>query len=101
MALANIKRETAARMIAEDLEPDYRIAEVVGVSRRTIEYWKKRPDVKARIREIANEAAALMKAHHARLEWLREWECCQMSLNGRNYIMKRVALMRLREMGAI
>jgi hypothetical protein len=30
MALANIKREMAARMIAEDREPDHRIAATVG-----------------------------------------------------------------------
>lgn len=39
MALANVKRETAARMIAEDREPDHRIAAAVGVSLRTIAYW--------------------------------------------------------------
>ena len=42
MALANLKRATPARIIAEDREPDHRIAESIGVSRRTIENWKKR-----------------------------------------------------------
>ena len=99
MPLANIKRETAARMIAEDREPDHRIAATVGVSLRTIQYWKKRPDVRARIQRIANEAAARMAAHYERVEWLRERECCRMGLSSKNSITRRVSLMRLREMG--
>jgi len=59
--LLNIKHETAAQMIAEDRETDQRIAAVVGVSRRTIEYWKHRPDIKARISEICD--AASERAH--------------------------------------
>jgi hypothetical protein len=90
-----------ARMIAEDREPDYRIAASVGVSLRTVQYWKKRRDVKARVQEIADEAATRLEAHYDRLEWLRERECCQMDLNSGNPITKRVALMRLREMGAL
>jgi len=70
--LANVTRETAARMIAEDREPDHRIAAAVGVSRRTINYWKKRPDVSARVQEIAEEVSARLAAHYARYEWLRE-----------------------------
>jgi len=101
MPLVNIKRETAARMIVEDREPDYRIAATVGVSLRTIQYWKKRPDVKARIQEIADGAAARIEAHFDRLEWLRERECCQMQTASKNDITKRVALIRLREMGAL
>ena len=88
-------------MIAEDFEPDHRIAAVVGVSRRTIEYWKNRADVRARIQEIADKAAARMEAHYERLEWLRERECCKMTLGSKNYPAKLAALARLKEMGAL
>lgn len=98
MVLANLKRETAARMIAEDREPDYRIAAAVGVSRRTIEYWKKRPDVKARIQEIADEVSARIAANYERFEWLRERDCLLWQASRGNSIIKRVALERLREM---
>ena len=49
MALANIKRKAAARMTAEDLEPDYLIAKTAGVSRRSVHYCEKQPDVRARV----------------------------------------------------
>jgi hypothetical protein len=42
MPLANLKQEKAARTIAEDREPSYRIAAAAGVSLRTIENWKPR-----------------------------------------------------------
>lgn len=87
-------------MIAEDREPDDRIAAIVGVSRRTIAYWKKRPDVKARIQKIADEASARMEVHYERLDWLRERECCRMALSSKNSITRRAALMRLRELGS-
>jgi DNA-binding XRE family transcriptional regulator len=41
MPLANMKREVAARMTAEDCEPDDRVAAAVGVSQRTIAQWNK------------------------------------------------------------
>ncbi len=44
MRFASLKREMAARMTAEDREPDDRIATAVGVSLSTIEHWKKRID---------------------------------------------------------
>ena len=101
MGLSNAKRELAAQMIAHDTEPDYRIAEAVGVSRRTVNYWKKRPDVSTRVQEISDELSARLEAHYARLEWLRELECCRLELRSKNPITKQVALMRLREMGAL
>jgi hypothetical protein len=101
VALANLKHETAARMIAEDCEPDHRIAAAVGVSRRTIEYWKHRPDVRARVQEIAEEVSARLAAHYARYEWLRERESCRMILDSKSPTLKRVALLRLQEMGAL
>ena len=101
MALTNVKRETAARMIAEDRETDYQIAKAVGVSLRTIQYWKRRPDVSARIEQIADEVGARLDEHYERFEWLREKESLEMQLNGKSDFMKHVALARLREMGAI
>jgi hypothetical protein len=98
VALANLKHETAARMIAEDREPDHRIATAVGVSRRTIEYWKHRPDVRARVQEIAEEVSARLAAYYARYEWLRERESCRMILDSKSPILKRAALLRLQEM---
>ena len=101
MALANLKRERAARMIAEDLETDHRIATAVKVSRRTIQYWKKRPDVMARVQEIADRAAKRLDAHYDRLESLQDQESCRMSLSSRSELVRRAALIRLREMGAL
>ena len=101
MALRTVKHETAARMIAEDREPDHRIARALGVSRRTVQYWKKRPEVRARIREIVKEARARLEAHYERLEWLRERESCRIGLDSKNPITKRVMLMRLLEMRAL
>jgi len=88
-------------MIAEDYEPDYRIAAALRVSRRTIEYWKKRPDVMARVQEIAERVAKRLDAHYDRLAWLRDRESCQMSLGSRNELVRLSALMRLKEMGAL
>jgi hypothetical protein len=51
-------------MKAEDREPDYRIAAAVVLSVRTIQYWKKRSDVSARIQEIAKEVEARLAAHY-------------------------------------
>ena len=98
MALRTVKHETAARMIAEDCEPDHRIARALGVSRRTVQYWKKRPEVRARIREIVKEAVAQLDAHYERLEWLWEVEICREGFASKNPITKRVALMRFQEL---
>jgi len=100
VALANLRHETAARMIAEDCETDQHIATAVGVSRRTIANWKNRPDIKARIEEIADEAGNRIAAHYERLQWLRERESCRMGLNSTNSLTRTVSLMRLQEMGA-
>jgi len=88
-------------MIAEDREPDRRIAAAVGVSRRTINYWKKRPDVSARVQEISDQASARLEVQYERFQWLWERECCRMDLCGKDSIFRRVALERLREMGAL
>jgi hypothetical protein len=101
MPIPNVKRETAARMIAEDREPDYLIAAAVGVSLRTIQYWKKRPDVKARIQEIANQTAIRLAAQYEHFERLREREICRMHLSGNNLPVKLTALARLREIDAL
>jgi hypothetical protein len=101
VALANVKQETAAQMIAADTEPDYRIAAMVGVSRRTIAYWKNRQDVRARVQEIANAASRRIEAQIERQWWLWDRECCLGILNSGNPIARRVALAQLREMGAL
>jgi hypothetical protein len=44
MPLANLIREMAARMTAEDCEPDVRIAAAVGTSLSTIEHRLKQID---------------------------------------------------------
>ncbi len=41
MSLADLKREMAARITAEDREPDHRVPAAVGASLRAIEHWLK------------------------------------------------------------
>jgi Putative ATPase subunit of terminase (gpP-like) len=101
MALRNMQHEAAAQMIAADTEPDHRIAAMVGVSRRTIAYWKKRPDVQARVQKIVTTAAQRLEAHIERHSWLWERECCLRALESKSLIARRVALEQLREMGAL
>src|SRR5882724_4325390 len=62
-------------MIAEDRQTDQQIASTVGVSRRTIAYWKLRPEIKSRISEICEVAAARMEGRMERHEWLWERDC--------------------------
>ena len=69
--LLNIKHETASQMIAEDRETDQRIAAAVGVSRRTIEYWKHQPEIQARIAEICEAVSARLQNRIERHERLR------------------------------
>lgn len=88
-------------MIAEDRETDEGIAATVRVSRRTIEYWKKRRDVRRRIGEILKEVSARMAAHYERFEWLQERKSCLSLARSRDSIVRNVALARLREMGAL
>lgn len=101
MALANVKHEIAARMIAEDREPDHRIATAVGVSRRTIEYWKKRPDIRARVQEISGEVSARIAGQYEHFAWLQERESCRLALRSKNVMVRQAALARLQEMGAL
>ena len=44
MPPANVKRDMAARMTAEDCEPEDRIVATLGVSVSTIEHWLKQID---------------------------------------------------------
>jgi hypothetical protein len=100
--LQNLRHETAAQLLAEDRQTDERIAAAVGVSRRTIEYWKHRPEIKARISEICDVAAAKMQAQIERHEWLWERDCLrQQASTSKSAIARRVAYQQLREMGAL
>jgi hypothetical protein len=88
-------------MIAEDRQTDQQIAGAVGVSRRTIAYWKHRPEIKSRISEICEVAAARMESRTERHEWLWERDCLrQQASTSKSAIAHRVALQLLQEMGA-
>ena len=101
-ALLNLKHETASQMIAEDRETDQQIAVVVGVSRRTIEYWKHRPEIQARITELCELAAARMQSQMERREWLWERDCLlQQAKTSKSHVARRVAVAQLSEMGAL
>jgi DNA-binding XRE family transcriptional regulator len=100
-ALQNVKHETAAQMIAEDRQTDQQIASSVGVSRRTIAYWKLRPEIKARISEICEVAAARMESRSERHEWLWERDCLRREAStSKSAIASRVAFQLFQEMGA-
>lgn len=99
-ALLNLKHETAAQMIAEDRETDQQIAVVVGVSRRTIEYWKHRPEIKVRIAEICDAAAGRMQNRMERHEWLWERDCLrQEAKSSKSPVARRVSIAQLQETG--
>lgn len=57
-------RERAAELVAADELTDEAIAAAVGVSRRTLTYWKRHPEFRARVAARQREARAL---------WRREW----------------------------
>jgi transposase len=98
----NLKRETAAQLIAEDRKTDQQIAEIVGVSRRTVESWKHRPAIKKRIAEICDIAASRLDARMVRHEWLWERDCLRRQANtSKSPVARRVAVEQLREMGAL
>jgi len=100
-ALQNVRHETAAQMIAEDRQTDQQIAAAVGVSRRTIAYWKHRSDIKSRISEICEGAAARMESRIERHEWLWERDCLRRRAStSKSAIARRVAFQLLQEMGA-
>jgi hypothetical protein len=52
------RQERAAALVAEDRYSDERIAEKVGVVKRTLAYWKKQPSFLARVQGITEELAA-------------------------------------------
>ncbi len=54
------QREEAARHVAGDYLTDERIAAQVGICRRTLSYWKRRPDFAARV-------DAVRAAYHAQI----------------------------------
>ncbi|HET9284973.1 MAG TPA: hypothetical protein VFR24_23725 [Candidatus Angelobacter sp.] len=86
-------------MIAEDRETDQQIAAAVGVSRRAIEYWKHRPDIKARISEICEAASARLQSYVERHEWLWERDCLRQQVStSKSSIARRVALEQLQEL---
>jgi hypothetical protein len=62
-----LRGQTLYSTASQLLAPMY-TATAVGVYLRTIEYYKKRPDVKARIREIADKAAALIETNYDGLQ---------------------------------
>jgi hypothetical protein len=100
-ALQNLKHEAAAQMIAEDRQTDQKIAAAVGVSRRTIEYWKHRPEIKSRISEICDMASARMQNRMERHEWLWERDCLRRQAStSKSPVARRVAFQLLQEMGA-
>jgi len=50
--LTSKKREKAARLVAEDRHSDARIAELCGITERTLERWKKEPMFSERVKSI-------------------------------------------------
>jgi len=98
-ALLNLKHETAAQMIAGDRETDQQIAAVVGVSRRTIEYWKHRNEIQARIAELCELAAERMQKREEQHEWLWERECLrQQARTSNSPVARKVAIAQLQGM---
>jgi hypothetical protein len=55
MRLANRKKEHVATLLAEDRFPDRRIADIVGVTSRTIDNWKTEPEMQARVAELTKQ----------------------------------------------
>jgi hypothetical protein len=97
-ALLNLKHETAAQMLAEDRETDQQIAVVLGVSRRTIEYWKHRPEIQARIVELCEFAAARMQNRVEQHEWFWERECLRRQAQAsKSPVARRVAVAQVQD----
>jgi putative insertion element HTH domain-containing protein len=55
MRLKRTRQEKAAILVAEDYRTDEQIAQSLGVTRKTLGVWKKKPAFKARVEEIAAE----------------------------------------------
>lgn len=51
-ALENQKKEEAAVLLAEDHLTDARIADLVGVNRKTLQRWKELPDFSRRVQQV-------------------------------------------------
>jgi predicted phage gp36 major capsid-like protein len=101
-ALLNLRYETAAQLLAEDRKTDEQIAVIVGISRRTIQYWKHRPEIKSRIEEICELAATRLNARIERHEWLWERDCLRREAKtSKSQIARRVAIAQLSEMSAL
>jgi hypothetical protein len=88
--------------MAEDRQTDQQIAGAVGVSRRRIAYWKHRPEIKSRISEICEVAAARMESRMERHEWLWERDSLRREAStSKSAIARRVVFQQLQEMGAL
>lgn len=61
MRLRKAGREQAAILLAEGRVSDQKIADSVGVSRRSLERWKNEPEFDARVSQIADELCARAK----------------------------------------
>jgi len=53
MRLKRTRQEKAAILVAEDYQTDEQIAESIGITRKTLFVWKKKPGFAARVEEIA------------------------------------------------
>src|SRR5258708_39079574 len=62
-ALGNQKKEEAAVLLAEDHLSDDRIAELVGVSRKTIQRWKQTSAFSRRVRQVVGVFAERALEH--------------------------------------
>jgi len=49
------RQEKAAILVAEDFQTDEQIAHSIGITRKTLHTWKKKPGFAARVQEIAAE----------------------------------------------
>lgn len=57
----NRKTERAALQVADDVLTDAQIATEAGVTKRTLELWKQRPDFRARVDQHVKDFAAAIK----------------------------------------
>ena len=56
------KAEQAAGLVADDTVSDEQIAQTLGITKRTLERWKRHPDFAARVEEIVAAERAAVKA---------------------------------------
>lgn len=55
------RQEKAAVLVAEDHFSNERIAQEIGITRRTLDFWKRQPQFMNRVAEIMREMAALAR----------------------------------------